>query len=151
MAEPKPTKPTKPKMPSLFGLLRPYRGWIALLSVLTVVASGLGLAVPQVIAHAIDTFAAGRLQIGPTVAALSALTLGGFVVGALQVLVQIYASEKVARDLRSRLADKIAQQTYAQVETLTPASLLTNFTSDVDGIKNFVSTAVASRTGSPRT
>jgi ATP-binding cassette subfamily B protein len=144
MAEPKPTKPVKPKMPSLFGLLRPYRGWIVLLVVLTVVSSALGLAVPQVIAHAIDTFADGRLQIGPTVAALSALTLGGFVVGGLQVLVQIYASEKVARDLRSRLADKIAQQTYAQVETLTPASLLTNFTSDVDGIKNFVSTAVAS-------
>ncbi|HET9160596.1 MAG TPA: ABC transporter ATP-binding protein, partial [Caulobacteraceae bacterium] len=136
-------KPTKPKMPSLFGLLKPYRGWIGLLVALTVLASALGLAVPQVIAKAIDAFTAGRLQIGTTVAALTALTLGTFVIGGLQVVVQIYASEKVARDLRGRLADKLAQQTYAGVETLTPATLLTNFTSDVDGIKAFVSMAVA--------
>lgn len=137
-------KPTKPKLPSLFALLGPYRGWIALLVALTVLGSALGLAVPQVIAHAIDAFTAGRLQTGPTVAALAALTLSTFVIGTLQVVVQIYASEKVARDLRSRLADKIAQQTYASVEALTPASLLTNFTSDVDAIKTFVSVAVAS-------
>ena len=139
----KPKQP-KPKMPSLWALLRPYRGWITLLVALTVISSALGLAVPAVIARAIDAFTAGRLQTGPMLTALIALTLSAFIIGAAQVVVQIYASEKVARDLRSRLADKIAQQTYAQVEALTPASLLTNFTSDVDGIKNFVSTAVAS-------
>src|SRR5439155_2512034 len=35
-------------------------------------------------------------------------------------------------------------QTYSSVEKLTPAKLLTNLTSDVDGVKLFVSQAVAS-------
>jgi ATP-binding cassette subfamily B protein len=141
MAKP---KRTGPKPPSLVTLLRPYRGWILLLVVLTVVGSALGLAVPQVIARAIDAFTAGRLDTNSTLVTLTALTLGAFVIGGLQIVVQIYASEKVARDLRTRLAEKISQQTYASVEALTPASLLTNFTSDVDAIKTFVSMAVAS-------
>ena len=41
--------------PSLFGLLRRYTGIIVLLVVLTVIASGLSIAVPKIIAIAIDT------------------------------------------------------------------------------------------------
>jgi len=61
----------------------------------------------------------------------------------LQNIAQTYASERVARDLRMRLAAKIATQSYSSIETLTPAKLLTNLTSDVDGVKLFVSQAVA--------
>ena len=125
-------------------MLAPYRGWIVLLVALTLVGSGLGLLVPQIIARAIDAFTAGRLDLTRSLAGLGALTLGVFVAGALQVAVQIYASEKVARDLRTRLAEAVSQQTYASIEALTPATLLTNFTSDVDAIKMFVATALAS-------
>ncbi|CAN5329025.1 ABC transporter ATP-binding protein [soil metagenome] len=141
MAKP---KQTKPKPPSLIALLKPYRAWIILLIVLTVVGSAMGLVVPQVISKAIDAFTAGKLNMASAILSLTALTLGGFAVGAAQVVVQIYASEKVARDLRTRLAEVVSRQTYASVEALTPASLLTNFTSDVDAIKTFVSMAVAS-------
>src|SRR5581483_11020040 len=61
----------------------------------------------------------------------------------LQSITQTYASEHVARDLRTRLAAKIATQSYSAIERLTPAKLLTNLTSDVDGVKLFVSQAVA--------
>ncbi len=131
-------------MPSLRPLLAPYRGWITLLVILTVLGSGLGLIVPQLVARAIDAFTAGRLDLTWTLVWLSALTLGVFAIGAAQVAVQIYASEKVARDLRARLAEVVSRQTYASVEALTPATLLTNFTSDVDAIKSFVSMALAS-------
>jgi len=47
----------------------------------------------------------------------------------------------VARDLRTRLAEKVSQQTYAQIEAQTPSKLLTNFTSDIDAIKGFVAQA----------
>ena len=139
----------RPKMagkrgPGLGSLLAPYRGWIALLVILTLSASGLGLFVPQIISHAIDAFTAGKLDLSLALIQLTALTLAVFVAGALQVVVQTYASEKVARDLRTRLALVVSQQTYASVEALTPATLLTNFTSDVDAIKSFVSMALAS-------
>lgn len=133
-----------PSGPKLSGLLAPYRGQILLLVALTVASSALGLFVPQVIAHAIDGFNAGRFELVATLISLTALTVGAFVLGGLQVLVQTVASERVARDLRTRLAGVIAQQTYAAVEALTPARLLTNLTSDVDAIKAFIAQAVAS-------
>ena len=134
----------RPRGPSLLGLLAPYRGWILLLVVLTLLGSGLGLLVPQIIARAIDAFTAGRLDLTSSLVSLTALTLAVFVLGALQNVVQTYASEKVARDLRARLAHAVSGQTYAAIEALTPATLLTNFTSDVDAIKMFVATALAS-------
>jgi ATP-binding cassette subfamily B protein len=137
-------KPAKPKPPSLFALLAPYRGWILLLILLTVISSALGLFVPRIIGKAIDDFTTGDHDLTGPLIALAALTLGAFIAGNLQSVVQTYASERVARDLRTRIAGIISQQDYASVETLTPARLLTNLTSDVDAIKTFVSMAVAS-------
>jgi ATP-binding cassette subfamily B protein len=64
--------------------------------------------------------------------------VGAFVFGNLQNLAQVNISERVARDLRARLAGIISQQSYASIEAMTPARLLTNLTSDVDAIKTFV-------------
>ncbi len=133
----------KPRPPGLASLLKPYRGWMALLVLLTVGSSGLGLFVPQVIAHAIDAFTARSLNVTSTMVRLTALLLGTFVLGNLLNVVQTVASERVARDLRTRLVAAISLRTYASVEAITPARLLTNLTSDVDAIKMFVAQAVA--------
>ena len=133
-----------PPRKNLFALLRPYRRQIILLVVLTIAANALGLMVPRLIAQAIDQFDAGRPDLTVIMIGLSALAVGAFVFGNLQNLVQVYASEKVALDLRTRVAGVISQQDYASVERLGPARLLTNLTSDVDAIKTFVSQAVAS-------
>jgi len=114
----RPARPARPRPPSLVPLLAPYRGWISLLVILTLLGSGLGLIVPQLVAKGIDAFTAGRLDLTSTLAWLSAVTLGVFVIGAAQVMVQTYASEKVARDLRTRLADVVSRQTYASIEAL---------------------------------
>ncbi|MGZ3313485.1 MAG: ABC transporter ATP-binding protein [Caulobacteraceae bacterium] len=128
-------------MPSLFPLLKPYTGQMLLLTLLTVAGSAVGLLVPLVVARGIDAFNAGRLDLGAEMVTLTAITVGVFVLGNLQNVVQTIASERVARDLRTRLADKVSQQTYAQIEAQTPAKLLTNFTSDIDAIKMFVAQA----------
>ena len=132
-----------PRPPGLASLLKPYRGWMALLVLLTVGGSGLGLFVPLVIAHAIDAFKGGHLNLTSSLIGLLALSLGTFLIGNVQNVVQTVASERVARDLRTRLAGTISLQTYASVEAMTPAKLLTNLTSDVDAIKTFVAQAVA--------
>jgi ATP-binding cassette subfamily B protein len=67
-----------------------------------------------------------------------------FVFAYAQSGVQTWTAERVAKDLRTRLAAKISVQSFAWVEQLTPAKLLTNLTSDVDSVKLFVSQAIAS-------
>ena len=112
---------------------------MALLVLLTAAGSALGLAVPLVTARAIDAFTSGHLDLTALLISLSALAVGAFVFGNLQNIVQTMAAERVARDLRTRLAAVVSVQTYSGVEAMTPAKLLTNLTSDVDAIKTFVS------------
>jgi ATP-binding cassette subfamily B protein len=125
-------------------LLKPYKGLIATLVILTIVGNGLNLVVPKLISHAIDAYAARTFVLSAVVAQFFIVAFMVFALTYLQSVAQTYASEKVAKDLRTRLAEKIAGQSYSYVEKITPAKLLTNLTSDVDGVKLFVSQAVAS-------
>ena len=129
---------------SLFSLLAPYKWWVVLLSVLTVAGSALNLAVPQIISHVIDAYTTHTLVLGNSLLFLGLVAFGIFLFNNLQSVVQTYASEIVARDLRTRIAGAISMQDYASIEALTPSKLLTNLTSDVDAVKNFIAQAVAS-------
>jgi len=137
-------KPARPSGPKLSALLKPYAGLIATIIALTVAANGLNLLVPKLIATAIDTFAANRLVLGTLVTEFVAVAIGIFVFTYLQNIVQTYASERVARDLRTRLVATLARQNLAYLQQVTTAKLLTNLTSDVDAVKLFVSQAVGS-------
>ena len=133
-----------PPTPSLFTLLKPYKLLIGLLVVLTLFSNACNLAVPKIIANAIDTYASGQLVLQSLVIQFSIVAILIFIFTYLQSLVQVYASERVARDIRNTLAAKISVQPYAYIEHVTPEKLLTNLTSDVDALKTFVSTAIAS-------
>jgi len=138
------TPATAGKSNNLLALLRPYLGWVGLLVGLTLIGNALNLVVPQYISHAIDSSGAPGFSLFSLVLALGAISLGIFAFTYLQSIVQTVTSERVARDLRQRLTDRIAQQDFGYVQTISPARLLTNLTSDVDAIKNFVSQAIAS-------
>jgi len=133
-----------PGSPSLFPLLKPYSGLIGLLLVLTIVANSMNLLVPKLISRAIDSFGKPGFSLGTVVGQFALVAILSFVLTYGQSIVQTFASEKVARDLRARLVAKLSVQTYGFVETVSPAKLLTNLTSDVDGVKLFVSQAVPS-------
>src|SRR5882757_6519111 len=143
-AKPPAGPPPRPKGPNLLALLQPYRGLVALLAVLTIVGNALNLAVPKIVSRAIDAYSLGQLVLRPVVIELSAVAVGIFVFLYLQNLAQTLASERVARDLRTKLVDKISRQDHAFIQQITPATLLTNLTADVDAVKMFVSQAVAS-------
>ena len=134
----------KNKTPSLFGLLRRYTGIIVLLVVLTVIANGLSISVPKIIANAIDDYTNGNFLITSLIIEFSIVAFFIFVFTYLQNIVQVYASERVARDMRDEITAKISVQPYSYIEKATPAKLLTNLTSDVDAVKTFVSLAVSS-------
>lgn len=140
----KPTSsPGKPPGRKLLGLLKPYRSLVALLVVLTIAGNALTLIVPKLISHAIDAYAQRALVLPVLALRFFVIAFLVFALNYLQNIMQTYASERVARDLRTRLAAKISTQSYSSIEALTPSKILTNLTSDVDGVKLFVSQAVA--------
>jgi ATP-binding cassette, subfamily B, bacterial len=133
-----------PPGPSLFSSLKDYRGMILVLVLMTILGNSLNLIVPKIISHAIDTYAQQSLLPTTLIAGFFAVAFGIFVFSYLQALAQTYASERVARDLRTQVVMKISRQDHAFIQQVTPAKLLTNLTSDVDAVKMFVSQAIAS-------
>ncbi|MEI6288372.1 MAG: ABC transporter ATP-binding protein [bacterium] len=135
-------KSQKNQAPSLVGLLRRYAGIIILLVILTIIANALSIAIPKIISVAIDTYTNGKFSITYLVIEFSIVAGLIFIFTYLQSIVSVYASERVARDLRNEIVAKISVQPYSYIEKATPAKLLTNLTSDVDSVKVFVSTAI---------
>jgi ATP-binding cassette subfamily B protein len=133
----------KTKQPNLFGLLGPYWKLIIPLILLALGSNALTLWLPRLLSHGIDGFLYGSplatilWEFGIASGFIFLLTYG-------QSIAQTYASEKVARDLRTNLSAKISTQSFAEVEGITPAKLLTNLTSDIDSVKTFVAQAVSS-------
>src|SRR5215831_19368594 len=137
-------KPVRPKGPNLLGLLKPYRPLVALLALMTILGNALNLAVPKVVSRAIDAYTQGQLVLRLVVAPLTINDVGIFPIQYLQNMTQTLASQRDVQNVRTRLIDKISRQDHAFIQQVTPATLLTNLTSDVDAVKMFVSLAVAS-------
>lgn len=134
----------KPKQPGISSLLKPYRGMIFLLILLALLSNGINLLIPRIISQGIDAYTNHHFVMRDIVR-IFALAAGSiFIFSYLQSIVQTYASERVARDLRTRLSDKISRQSHAFVQNTNPSKLLTNLTSDIDSIKMFVSQAIVS-------
>ncbi len=133
----------KPKRANLFALLKPYKKLIFPLIALTLLSNGLTLWLPLLLSHGINGFFQGG-SLHTILWQFGVASVCIFICTYLQNIVQTYASERVARDLRNTLSEKISMQSFSQVEQITPAKLLTNLTSDMDSVKNFVSQAVVS-------
>ena len=125
-------------------LLKPYRRLIGLLILLALVMNSVSLGIPKIIQQGIDSFIGQRSNIGHLVTLFLLAAVGVFVFTWGMTFVQTYASEKVARDLRTQLSGRISRQNYSFLNKTTPAQLLTNLTADVDSIKTFISTAIPS-------
>ncbi len=136
------SKPAKPKGPSVFGLLKPYRGMIVLLLIFALVSNGVNLFIPKIISRAIDSYTSGHYVFQTVMLEFMVAAIVIFIFTYFQSIIQTYSSERVARDLRNTMAEKISGQSYQYIITANPSKLLTNLTSDIDSIKMFVSQAV---------
>lgn len=137
-------KPKRPKGPNIFVLIKPYKWQLLLLTVLTVAGNALNLAVPKLIGSAIDQIGGSGPVLMWLFVGLALVAAGIFVFTYLQGIVQTYVAERAAKDLRRDLIDKLALQDYMYVQGVGAAKLLTNLTSDVDAVKNFIAQAVVS-------
>jgi len=133
-----------PSKPSVFGLLRPYKRMIFLLVVFALISNAVNLLIPKIISHGIDDYTKGHFFIKTIIIEFLGSALIIFLFTYLQSILQTYASERVARDIRTQLSTKISQQNYSYIIKANPSKLLTNLTSDVDSIKMFVAQAIVS-------
>ena len=136
----KPLKDKTPK-PGIFGLLKPYTGMVIVLIIMALLGSGINMLIPKIIAHGIDSFSADKFNTKTVILQFLVAASLIFLFTFLQNILQTYTSEKVGKDLRTRLSDKISRQSYSFVLKSNPSKLLTNLTSDIDSIKMFVSMA----------
>lgn len=133
-----------PKQPSINALLKPYRGLIAALIFVGLFANGLGLILPLLISRSIDAYTSGAFLLGKTVLEFALIGILVLLFTSIQAVIQTYASERVARDLRTELSAKISRLSYASVQAANPSKVLTNLTSDIDSVKLYVSQVVVS-------
>src|SRR2546426_6794584 len=134
----------QPPNAGLFGLLKPYSKLIVTLIAFTIFGNALNLVVPRIIAHTIDSYGQPTFVLRTVLIEFFLVAAGIFTFAYLQSVVQTYAAESIARDLRTKLVAKISVQDHAYIQQATPARLLTNLTSDVDAVKTFVSQAFTS-------
>jgi len=137
-------KPRAKKEAGLFSVLGPYKGIVTLLIIIALAGSGVNLLIPKIIARAIDSFSANEFQAGTVISEFLLAGLGIFIFTLLQGILQVMTAERVAKDLRNKVAHKISKQSYSYVVKSNPSKFLTNLTSDMDSVKMFVSQAFVS-------
>jgi len=127
--------------PGLFSVLGPYRLIVFILIIMALGGSAINLLVPKIIQRSIDAFTAGSFSATKVITEFLIAAAAIFVFTFLQGILQTITAERVARDLRNKLSDRISQQSYSYILKANPAKLLTNLTSDMDSVKMFVSQA----------
>lgn len=133
-----------PTKKTLMSILMPYRGLIILLVIFTLVWNAINLLIPKIISNGIDSYSGVDFSLMNVVIEFFFASLFIFIFLYFQNLLQVYISEKVAKNLRTQMIEKISYEDYNYVQKVTQAKLLTNLTSDVDGVKMFVSQAISS-------
>jgi ATP-binding cassette subfamily B protein len=110
------------KGPGILSVLKPYWRLIVTLLVFTLLGNAINLLLPWIIAHSIDDFTAGRFVLNPVLIKFSIAVVFIFIFTWLQTIIQTFASERVARDLRTRLSDKISRQDNSFIERVNASS-----------------------------
>ena len=129
------------KKQSIFSILKKYKGLTALLTLFTIASGALNLVLPKIIAFAVDAYGKNHtISLGTVVFYVISIVLI-FVFTYLVTVVQVIASERVARDMRRDLSHAISLQSFSAVESVGGSKLLTNLTSDADAVNAFVSQA----------
>lgn len=117
---------------------------IVLLVGFALITNALNLLIPTIIARSIDRYTSGTLVVQNMIVQFGIATILIFIFLYAQSVVQTFASEKVAKDTRTKLSAKISRLRYSDIESIGSAKLLTTLTSDIDSIKMFVSMAIVS-------
>lgn len=124
-------------------LFKQYWISVSLLLVLAFTTNILALWFPKKVGQYVDAYkSANVFQSKEAVYSLGILTLIILLTAFAQYAISSFTSERVGRDLRSRLIGTLKNQSFGYLREITSAKLITILTSDVDAIKNMVASGV---------
>ncbi len=129
---------------TFFGILKKYKLWATAVTIFGIGANVLAVYIPRFSGSIIDASVnkAGVVDIAKAMSGIQGLVLlvlATFVVATIQIYISTYFSERVGRDLRLQLINKIGDQTFDYVATSTPGRLMTVMTSDVNSVQDVMS------------
>lgn len=136
--------PTKERSKvNILAFLKPYTKILFFLISLTILANGLALFIPRLVGNVIDQYQKNPgVNLSSNYLILSIIAVAILIFTIAQIVLIAYASEKVAKDVRLNLSQKIASQSNGYVTRVGASDLLTNLTSDVDSVKLLVSQGI---------
>lgn len=116
-----------------------YWKYVGGLMLLTLLINGLKLYLPFIIASSIDSFKMPSFNFESEILKFTLTLFLIFVFTILQLNLETFTAEKVAFDLRKELVLRISAKSYEALSLQSPATLQSNFTNDIDSIKNYLS------------
>ena len=132
----------------MLSLLKKYRVFVIAMLIITLAQQAANLWIPRIIAQGIDDYASGSFLAMQTAVTYAGFAIVVLVLGIAVMVLEALVAERVARDLRARLTEKISRQNFLFVQRKTSSVLLTNFLSDIDAIKQFVAQGVVTSVSS---
>lgn len=122
--------------------IKPYLGLLGLLLLVALINNGLNLWLPKITSQAIDSFSGQNFEISKIIYEMAGVSVIIFVFAVGQSFLQTFLAETVAKKTREKLVNKISEQDFGFVNKVTPEKLLTIMTSDVDNIKQAMTTGL---------
>lgn len=116
-------------------------GLVSVMIGLAVAQQATSLVIPRLIANAVDAYSTNTFVVSNTVTVFLSVAIASLVFGLLAALAQTVVGERVARDLRRAVVEAISHQPFMFVQNTSPSVLLTNVSSDVEAVKQYVSQA----------
>src|SRR6187551_921303 len=109
-------KKQKESKANIFKILKPYSGMISALLFFALLSNGLNLVIPKIIQFGIDDFAKGDFNMQKIVTWFLIAAILIFIFSYVQSILQTFASERVARDMRKNLSSKISEKDYSYIQ-----------------------------------
>jgi ATP-binding cassette subfamily B protein len=133
---------TKNKESSLLIFLGKFKWQIAIVVIISLVINGLSLILPRMQSPIINSFFLGTYDEQEVILNYTLIIGSIFVLSIIQTIFSSYVSELIAKELRKNITEKISKQSFSYLNTITTSRILTNLTSDVDAVKNFISQGI---------
>jgi ATP-binding cassette subfamily B protein len=127
----------------MYKALKPYSLLIVTIALLSTAANGLSLYFPKKIGEYIDAHTAGNTDLQGFLLSLGGIAVTILVLSVIQFFVAVYASEKIALDLRHTLIASLKNRSFTYMREVSGGRLITVMTSDVDAVKNLVSSGIS--------
>lgn len=125
-------------------LFKQYWIYLVFVFVFSLTTNGLALWFPKKMGQYIDDYQISHTIGNNVILVLGLITLGLVVAAILQAIISSIAAERIGKDLRKDLISKLKDRSFSYIRETTSAKLITVFTSDVDAVRQLVSSGLIS-------